>query len=254
MNGLMAIIRIVCLLSLGFSSAGFSEVIEPKSIIENAMQRYRGNSSIATMKMTIHRSDWQRSMTMKAWTQGDKHTLVRVIQPAKDVGNASLTKDKNMWSFSPKANRVIKVPSSMMNQSWMGSDFSNKDISKSTDIIDQYQHQLDGISEQDGHKVYTITSTPFDDAPVVWGKEVIQIRDDFVMLSQQFWDQDNLLVREMKAYEIKTIQGRPVATKIRMTDQENPQQWTEIETLDIEFDIELHSHLFTLSNLRNPRP
>ena len=30
----------------------------------------------------------------------------------------------------------------MMSQNWMGSDFSNKDISKNTDIIDQYDHTL----------------------------------------------------------------------------------------------------------------
>ena len=81
-------------------------------------------------------------MSMQSWTKGTKNSLVRVTAPAKDAGNGSLLKDNNMWSYSPKINRVIKLPSSMMSQSWMGSDLSNKDISKSTDIIDQYEHTL----------------------------------------------------------------------------------------------------------------
>ena len=81
-------------------------------------------------------------MTMRAWTKGDKQSLVRVIDPAKDRGNGTLTDDSSMWSFSPKVNRVIKIPSSMMGQSWMGSDFSNKDVAKADDIIDQYDHTL----------------------------------------------------------------------------------------------------------------
>ena len=78
------------------------------------------------MTMTIHRPDWERSMSMRAWTEGDDRSLVRVTAPARDRGNGTLMDDNRMWSFSPRVNRVIKVPSSMMNQSWMGSDFSNK--------------------------------------------------------------------------------------------------------------------------------
>ena len=76
----------------------------------------------------------------------------------------------------------------MMSQSWMGSDFSNKDISKSTDIIDQYDHKLLETREQDGHKIYVIESIPHEDAAVVWGKEVLSVRDDYVLLEQQSVD------------------------------------------------------------------
>ncbi|RKZ36430.1 MAG: hypothetical protein DRQ49_02290 [Gammaproteobacteria bacterium] len=41
---------------------------------------------------------------------------VRVMKPKKDKGNATLTKNDKMWRFSPKTNRMIKIPSSMMNQ------------------------------------------------------------------------------------------------------------------------------------------
>ena len=82
------------------------------------------------MTMVIHRPDWERTMTMRAWTKGDDRSLVRVLEPRKDRGNGTLTDDNSMWSYSPKVNRVIKIPSSMMGQSWMGSDFSNKDVSR----------------------------------------------------------------------------------------------------------------------------
>ena len=96
------------------------------SIVRDAVNHWRGLSSYTEMSMVIHRPDWERSMTMRAWTKGDKQSLVRVIEPKKDRGNGTLTDDNNMWTYSPKVNRVIKIPSSMMGQSWMGSDFSNK--------------------------------------------------------------------------------------------------------------------------------
>ena len=109
-------------------------------IVKAAVDHWRGLSSYTEMTMVIHRPDWERSMTMQAWTKGDDRSLVRVIEPKKDRGNGTLTDDNKMWTYSPKINRVIKVPSSMMGQSWMGSDFSNKDIARADDIIDQYDH------------------------------------------------------------------------------------------------------------------
>ncbi len=226
---------------------------EPRELIRAAMEHWRGITSYSEMTMVIHRSDWERSFSMQAWTEGDKLSLVRVTEPKRDAGNGTLVKDKNMWTFSPKINRILKVPSSMMNQSWMGSDFSNKDISKSTDIIDQYDHRLLNAETIGDHVVYTIESIPHEEAAVVWGKEIAAIRDDYVLLHQEFWDQDGILVKEMKATELKSMDGRVVASRLRMHKLETPGEWTEMLVNAIDFDIEIHANLFTLSNLRNPR-
>ena len=233
--------------------SALAEDLTAADIIRKAMEHYRGQTSYSEMTMTIHRPDWQRQMTMRAWTEGDKQTLVRITEPAKDAGNGTLSVDGNMWTFTPKINRVIKVPSSMMSQNWMGSDFSNKDVSKDTTIIEQYDHSLLRLSEHDGHQVYVIQSVPREEAAVVWGREVLHIRDDWVMLEQQFWDQDDVLVKTLRAEEIGLMSGRSVATVLRMGKEDAPDEWTEVRTAAVEFDVELPTNLFTLSNLRNPR-
>ena len=234
-------------------AAAVSQEIIADDVIRKAMDNYRGLTSHGQMSMLIHRPDWQREMAMNTWTEGDKRTLVRVTAPAKDSGNGTLSVDGNMWTYTPKVNRVIKVPASMMSQNWMGSDFSNKDVSKDTDIIDQYQHQLVGNYEQDGHHVYVIQSIPHEEAAVVWGKEVLHIRDDWVILEHQFWDQDDIRVKTMRTLEIQEMDGRNVATVVRMGKEDAEGEWTEVRTAMVDFDIELPENLFTLSNLRNPR-
>jgi len=222
-------------------------------LVRNAMDHWRGLTSYSDMTMTIHRPDWERSMTMKSWSKGDKRSLVRVVEPRKDAGNGTLLNDGSMWTFTPRINRIIKVPSSMMSQSWMGSDFSNKDISKSTDIIDQYDHELLKAEEVDGHVYYTISSVPHEDAAVVWGKEILIVRDDYVLMEQQFWDQDGILVKSMKTLEVREMGGRAVARVMRMGKVDSPEEWTQLTANAIEFDLELPDSLFTLSSLRNPR-
>lgn len=224
-----------------------------QEIIQAAMDNWRGTTSYSEMTMTIKREDWQRSMSMHAWTSGTDQSLIRVTEPKKDAGNATLTKDNDMWTYAPKINKVIKIPSSMMSQNWMGSDFSNKDISRSTDILNYYDHRITGTEKKDGHTRYQITSIPHQDAPVVWGKEVLEIRDDYVITREEFWDQQNQLVKVMETSDIMEMDGRMVAMRLRMYQIDTPNEWTQIEQTKIQFDLDLADSIFTLSNLRNPR-
>lgn len=240
----------VLLLSLPATSATNRDATQ---IVRDALNHWRGLSSQGEMTMTIHRPDWERSMTMATWTRGEDYSLVRVTAPRKDRGNGTLTDGDNIWTFSPKINRVIKLPSSMMSQGWMGSDFSNKDISQDSDIVDEYKHTLLDESEIDGHVVYEIESVPHEDAAVVWGKEVLAVRDDDVLLEHRFYDQDGALVKTLRALDVGEMGGRTLAVRERMTNAEKSDEWTEIVVNSIEFDIELSDNVFTLSNLRNPR-
>ncbi len=222
-------------------------------IVRDALNHWRGTSSHGEMTMTIHRPDWERSMSMESWSEGEKRSLVRVTAPRKDRGNGTLIDDNRMWSYSPKVNRVIKVPSSMMNQSWMGSDFSNKDIARTDEIVLQYDHTLLSESEQDGVTIYEIQSVPHEEAAVVWGREVLTIRDDNVMVEQRFYDQDDELVKTLRTLEVREMGGRSVAARQRMEKEDTPDEWTEIAMDSVEFDVEMSDNVFTLSNLRNPR-
>ena len=222
-------------------------------IVRAAIDHWRGLSSESVMTMVIHRPDWERSMTMRAWTKGDEKSLVRVIEPRKDRGNGTLTDDNNMWSYSPKVNRVIKVPSSMMGQSWMGSDFSNNDVTRADEIVDEYDHTILNTEEIDGITVYEIESVPHEDAAVVWGREVLRIRADHVVLTHSFYDQDGELVKRLESLEIGDMGGRVVALRQRMGKIETPDEWTELQLQSVEYEVELKDSLFTLSNLRNPR-
>jgi hypothetical protein len=141
----------------------------------------------------------------------------------------------------------------MMGQSWMGSDFSNKDVSRADDIVDQYTHTLAGKEEHEGHEVWVVESVPHEDAAVVWGKEVLKVRDDHVLLEEAFYDQDGELVKTLRALEVGEVGGRMIAIRQRMAKVDTDDEWTEMTIESMEYDVELKDSVFTLSNLRNPR-
>lgn len=223
------------------------------TLVKRAIDYWRDTSSYSVIDMTIHRPDWERTMTIRVWTRGEKESLVRVTAPPKDAGNATLLLDNDMWSFTPKINRVIKIPSSMMNQSWMGSDFSNNDLAKADELIEQYTHKLLNKESHNGHTVYVIESIPKETAPVVWGREVVKIRDDWLILEHAFYDQQNVLVKRLVTSDIRPMGGKLVAARERMQRVDKPDEWTDVVTREVQFSIAVPASTFTLSNLRNPR-
>jgi Outer membrane lipoprotein-sorting protein len=223
-------------------------------LVARAVDYWRGDSSYIDVAMTVHRPDWERSLEMNGWTRGREDALIRFTAPAKDAGNATLKVGPSMWIFTPKLNQVVKLPASMMAQSWMGSDLSYNDLAKSDQIVNEYTHVLIATAEANGHREFTIESTPKPDAPVVWGKQQIRIRDDYVLLEEAYFDQDMQPVKRLVTTTVGMLGGRPYSTVMRMTDLTEDDHWTELDYRDGTFDLALPDFLFTLSNLSNPRP
>ena len=226
---------------------------DPQALVEAALDYMRGQASVSTVDMTIHRPDWERVMTIKAWTKGREHSMFYITAPPKDEGNGTLLKKGEMWMYNPKINRVIKIPPSMMSQSWMGSDFSNNDLTKSDDIIKYYTHTLEGTETQDGKTVYLIKSTPKPQAPVVWGMQKYKIREDDIVLSEEFFDQDLKSVKKLTTQNIQEVGGKlfPMVWKMQKSDTKD--EYTLLEYKELEFENDLPDRLFTLQSLRTSR-
>ena len=243
------------MLAIGVAAAGVAgaqaDAPDPHELIAAAIDNSRSTTSYADLRMLIHRPDWQRTSSIVAWTRGRSDALVRFTAPAKDAGNALLQNGEKMWTYTPKLNRVIRLPFSMMSQDWAGSDFSYNDLSRNDNLLQHYRLAIIDTAEADGRTVYTIEAVPFDSAPVVWGKEDWEVRDDHVLLSQTFYDQDLTPLKRMETLEIREMDGRMVATRMRMSKLDEPGHYTEMEFVDVDFDLPLEDRLFTTFTLQS---
>ena len=235
--------------SVGAQSA--EKNTDAASIVKEALDYWRGQSSYTEAQMNVHRPDFERTMELVAWTKDTDHTLVRFVAPKKDAGSATLTVHDSMWSFSPKTNRIIKIPPSMMSQSWMGSDFSHRDLSKSDSIVRDYDHTLLKTENRSGMKVYIIQSIPKPDAAVVWGREVLEIREDKIILKHEFYDQDSVLIKVFSAEKIELMGDRLYATQVKMTRLDQPDEWTSMHYKKADFGLKIPESVFTQANLKN---
>ncbi len=235
------------------ADAGAACAADATALLKAAFDNWRANSSQSTITMVVHRPSWERHLGMQSWTEGSDKALVRFVSPAQDAGNATLKLSGQTWVFTPKLNQTIKLPESLLAQSWMGSDFSYNDLSKADDIVVDYTHRIVGQNNAGGHVIYSIEAIPKPGAPVVWGKLVAVVRDDGIFLGETYFDQAMQPVRMMDTTRVATLGGRAYPVTMRMRPANGQDEWTVIDTTNAAFDIALPSITFTRSNLENPR-
>jgi Outer membrane lipoprotein-sorting protein len=225
-----------------------------KEIIKQADDKMQGESNKSLMKMTIVRPTWKREITMKGWAMGRDYSLILITSPARDKGTAFLKRESEMWNWQSSIERVIKLPPSMMLQSWMGSDFTNDDLVKESSIVNDYDQTFEQDTVINGFNCYKIVMIPHEEAPVVWGKVVVYIdKQEFNQHLVYYYDEDNYLVNTMILSNIKELGGRIIPTHLEMIPADEPENKTVIDYLQMEFDLNLKESFFSLQNMKRIR-
>ena len=220
-------------------------------IVKKADDNMRGKTSEAAITIKIIRPTWSREMTMKAWSKGDDYSMILVTSPAKEKGTVFLKRIKEVWNWIPTIERNIKLPPSMMSQSWMGTDFTNDDLVKEASSVSDYDHQLLGKETISNKDCYKIQMIPKPSAAIVWEKVIVWIDTaDFLQLKAEFYDEDGALVNIMNSSDIKELGGRKITSKIEMFPVEKRGNSTVIIYNDINFDKPINDNFFTTRNMK----
>ena len=243
------------LLALAFLMSGFtsfSQDLTAKEIVKRAHDKANGITSQGTMKMTIVRPDWSREVTMKAWSKGTEYYLIYITEPVKDKGQVFMKREQDMWNWMPSINRMIKLPPSMMGQSWMGSDFTNDDLVRMNSIIDDFTHKILGSEVVEGYDCYKIELIPNPDAAVVWGKIRLWIsKAEFYELKGEYFDEDMVLINIMTSTNIKKLGDRMLPSKMTMVPVDKTGNQTILETIETIFDKPIDESFFSQQNMKN---
>lgn len=227
---------------------------DAKEIVKKSHENINGKTSISVLSMTIKRPSWSRTVEMKSWNKGTQFSMVIITAPAREKGQVFMKREKEMWNWVPNINRMVKLPPSMMSQSWMGSDFSNDDLVNQASIVTDYSHKLLGTEKVIEYDCYKIELTPNEDAAVVWGKIITWIsKEGYMTLKNEYYDEDMKLVNEENASNVKEIGGRKIPTMFTITPKDKEGNQTIMEFKSIEFDVEIADDFFSQQNMKKLR-
>jgi outer membrane lipoprotein-sorting protein len=223
---------------------------DAKDIVKKADDRAKGNTSIASITIQTVRPNWTREMTVKSWTKGNDWAMILVTAPQKDKGVVFLKRKKEVWNWIPSIERNIKLPPSMMSQSWMGTDFTNDDFVKEASVVEDYTHSLLADSVIEGRACYKIQMLPKPSSAVVWGKVLMWIdKKDFLMLRVEYYDEDNKLINTMHCSDIKMLGGKLLPARMEMIPADKKGNKTVLLYNSLVFDTPIEESFFTTQNM-----
>lgn len=223
-------------------------------IIERMEEVMRGESSYAEMVMRIERPRYEREVSMRSWALEEDYSLILITAPARDRGTVFLKRENEIWNYIPNIDRTIKMPPSMMSQSWMGSDFTNDDLVRESSTVDDYEHRILREETLDGRESWVLELIPKPDTPVVWGKVLVWIdKQEYLQLRMENYDQSGELANTMEFLDIQELGGRNLPTRMVLTPTDQPDHRTILEYREIDFNTDLDSSFFTRQNMRRIR-
>jgi hypothetical protein len=217
-------------------------------LIDEMQELYRGESSIATLTMSIETPQYSRTLRMEAKSIGIENSFIRILDPRKDRGIATLKLDKEMWNYFPKISKVIKVPPSMMMGSWMGSDFTNDDLVQQTTLTETYKLGLEETEDE-----YRVTLRPREQTITVWGRiDYVIDKDNLIPRAEIFYDDDDTMIRRLEFKQPKEFDGVLIPSVLEMTPLNKEGHKTVITYESLAFDTEdVSPDDFTLRNLQS---
>lgn len=225
-----------------------------REIVSRSNDLMRGTSSYAEIAMTIVKPAWSRTIAMKVWSVEPDYSMVYVTEPARDRGSVTLKRKNEVWNWLPSVQRVIKIPPSMMLQSWMGSDFTNDDLVRQSSIVDDYDHTLEGEETIEGRACWKVALVPHADAGVVWGKVVMWIaKEGYLQLRSDFYDEDGVLTRTFLGSAVRRFGDRLLPSHFEMIPVTEPGKKTVLDYRELRFDRTYEPSFFSEQNMKRVR-
>lgn len=212
---------------------------------------YRSASAASVLTMQVKTAHYSRTVIMEGWSKGKDKSLVRITSPRKEKGTATLKSASSIYTYLPKTDRTVRLTSGMMMGSWMGSHFTNDDLVKESRLAEDYEPAITFEGERRGEEVIEFTLTPLPEAPVVWGRIVITLRQaDHLPITSLYYDEEMVLVRTLTFSHVSDMGGRLIPTVLRIVPADKKEEYTELTYNSIRFDVELDDSLFSLQHLR----
>jgi outer membrane lipoprotein-sorting protein len=221
---------------------------------ENMMRSSR-TKLVARMRVESPRLPAPRVVAFRSWDDRvRKRSFIRIDAPPKDDGTTFLKLHPNLWMYVPRVERTVRIPPSMMLQSWMGSDFTNDDLVRESSEVEDYDHRLLGVDgalpHAPGREAYVVEYKPHEDAPVVWGRILAWLDvERSAPLLQEFYDEDGEKIRVLRFTDLRYVDDRWVPHRWELRPLDKPGHGTVIEIESIHFDGDFDESVFTKRNL-----
>ncbi|HKK83869.1 MAG TPA: outer membrane lipoprotein-sorting protein [Atribacterota bacterium] len=243
---LIAMIIIFSLLDLVVIAAA---QLTAEEIIQKRDDNEYIQSSYAEAAMIISQGGRRIEKTMIMHSL-EKDALVEFTNPA-DRGTKYLKREDNLWMFFPDAEDIVKISGHMLQQGFMGSDFSYQDMMESDKLTELYTFNLLEEDTFNDRPCYVLEAIAVPGKKVSYYRRLTWIdKERFVGLKEELYTESGRLLKTSEVQEIEEIESRWLPVQTIMENKLRKDTYTQFIINEIELNPELNEDLFSLQSLR----
>jgi|WetSurMetagenome_2_1015567.scaffolds.fasta_scaffold00108_21 hypothetical protein len=194
---------------------------DPKAIMRKSLDAMTvsGSESIGTLVIGDGKGNQRvRRFSMAQKTDAVKNvtkTVMRFLDPPDVKGTGILTyeydaKDNDMWLYMPALRKIRRIVSSEKSKSFMGSEFTNADITKPK--LADYSYKLLGAEPMGGVDCWKIEMLPANKDIVAefgYSKRISWIaKTDFMARKSEFYDPEGKLLKVLTADKVQALDAK----------------------------------------------
>lgn len=174
-----------------------------------------GSESIATLTIFDKKGNKRVrkfSSASKKTKEGVSKMIMRFLEPPDVKGTGILSfdnedKDDDMWIYMPALRKTRRIVSSEKTKSFMGSEFSNADITSPN--IDDFTYKILGTEDVNKVKCWKIETLPANEDVADdfgYSKKIVWVaRKDYMARKTDFYDLDGELLKTLTIHEVKLL-------------------------------------------------
>ena len=240
-------------MSIIFSLTALTVIATAQLTAEEIIEKRDDNeyiqSSYAEATMIISQGGRRIEKTMMMYSL-EKDALVEFTNPA-DRGTKYLKREDNLWMFFPDAEDIVKISGHMLEQGFMGSDFSYQDMMESDKLTELYSFSLLEEDTFDDRPCYVLEAIAVPGQKVSYYRRVTWIdKERFVGLKEELYTESGRLLKTTEVQEIQETEGRWLPVQTIMENKLRKDTYTQFIINEIDLNPELDEDLFSLQSLR----
>jgi hypothetical protein len=234
---------------------------DAEEIVRGSRERIQADSTYTRSTMILRAKNGAETRRVieqfsKDGRQGNR-VLIVFHEPKSVAGIRFLTmenpgREDDRWIFLPDRGRVQRIPMADGSKSFVGTDFSNDDISSLDRNADLDRHSLQGEENLGGNPCYVIRSIP-KDGSYQYAKMIQWIaKHTRVCHKIELYDKRDVLVKTREILRLEDKDGRLSPIQTRMTTHAAG-TYTQINVDLIRYDAPIPEGFFTQEYLATGR-
>jgi len=244
-------IIIVAILLSALPTGAQTDQLSADEILDAEDRNMISEMKIVKSRMIVHGRRGDRTVSSQSWIRGEDRAFTEYLSPAREKGTKMLRLENNLWTYSPRSDRVIQISGHMLRQSVMGSDLSYEDMMEQDKLTEVYEAIIEGSELIDDRDCWRLLLTGKEEGLAYQIRKIWVDKEWYVPLMEKRYGHSGKLLKSTKLSDIINVDGRRYPGRILFKDElKSGSRGTEWIIDEIEFDVDIPDIKFSKASLK----